>query len=279
MTNRIGPDSPPPVPYAKNVPKSSFGNGRPLGKSVNILYQVASSIATPQVSQVTILQFDNDESEQLCLTISPPKVSLPSVAPSDVQNYPGPYNSLDELPQVATSLANASVTIEWGTGGVNNKCDVDVLNGLCINLTASYVRVYGNLQAGSAGQGGGGSAFVVQLQAFIGRGMAKSINGQRTIGVIATVDNATPSSVYAVPKFAKEIQLCGIGIAGTAPYAAKLTFWRTQNGPAGNVPIAEFTFGETGPTSFKIPNGAASFTVVGGSNYLMAHQAVFDLAI
>lgn len=234
------------------------------GKSSVVDFQ---SNVSPVPSPVTNLQVkgDSDAATQVCVTLTRPKLIPASlISSADLAN---PEN----IPNFLSSSENSNAVkwvspfadIEWGVGGVNTKARVDILNGLCVNLTASFVRLF----VGVEGNFDTGRIFY-QLSAFVGPGNSKPGGAQRSI------QNATYGggigAVQTVPAFAKQFWHCA------SPADLGTYFFFADRG--GTVAMGEFTPTASYPGPFPIPAGAYyyQYTQIAGTP---RQTAIFDLAI
>lgn len=294
-----------------------------IGKRIVIGAQGTDS-GTVQGNSLNILQIaaPNEYAQQLQLVLGSPKLVpenptvLAMLADGSIQNATGERDNYDILlhPEPSgVSLMQAIAVIEWGIGGVQYKAEVDFLNGLCINLVASWVRVGAFIDAlNTDGLVVDGGAYV--FSAFIGPGFPKANNAQRTfyVGDLHNVGTdyagggftGYPSKGYnflfqgsdptnfpqngqaqlwPVPYFAKlATAICSRGANGFGaalnPWDVDIVFFRDTQAQNS---LGSFRFTQDIREPCKIPNGAFYFSVHNnlGNPITQPAQVIFDLAI
>lgn len=262
-----------------------LADGKPCGKKTVIDYippNISPGLSTPSPVDILTVGAEGEESyaQQLSITLKSPQVipGLTTSGTTDFQNLTGEQDSraLFLSPALnALSLANPVALIQWGNGGTQCEAEVDYINGLVINLCASWVRVRAFIDKYEL-------AFTTTdqlpyvLAAFVGPGTPKPNNAQRTIRA-QTVDS------FYIPPFAKSIRMVGGDTSGLVPLAGMIEFWRdaAKAQLVGRINVTDG--GDQVPQS--IPLGAYfwSFTGTGGYGALAdadkQTQAVFELAI
>jgi hypothetical protein len=269
-----------------------LAQGRSLGKKVQLLIDPDDSgdLLNPPNVNVLELQGPDEAAMNVQLTINPPliiDVPTPAItlarakALVDQQAASGSIDNLANELLVPTfgaiSYTPMIAILDWGIGGVAVKgVEVDIANGLNINLTCSFLRVnvasdpfiiYTDTDVGSAA--------IYELAAFVGPGYPKRNNAQRTIylgrmGIPETLPLFPAiSSVVPIPKFATRVSLqLGQGPFGDPDdlrgWYCQIIFlrgpaWGFGTGTAGFV--SDFTLGIVEARGdeccqFMIPNGA-----------------------
>lgn len=286
---------------------SLISRGKTLGKSA--LLKFDATLAGEGVVAITpreILRLEprgagaqaDQLSTQFCVTLAAPQV-LPGTAlanlPMDPSTAAGGFMDNIQLAQTPNNQGGSAVTgaaaldwvfgnpiaiVQWGSGSVINRVEADLLNGLCLNLVGSWLSVTATVEgAGAYTLTSGGYL----ISACVGPGYPKTNNAQRTV-FIGEIANGFQSSIFCVPRFAKNVRLIGgdPSSLGNVPslMAGTVTFFRSQTGG----PIADFY--QTGNTAqpFPIPGGAQYFMVTGG--YAQAaggaapfYEALFELSV
>jgi len=304
----IGDDFPAGRPQQEggpHKPLSEWGmlaRGKTLGKSAIINFDTVALLSQQQKNaQVNLLEVQGDDEYgmPLCLTLLPPKTLFPVPATIvNEQNLSGTRDNIDAFDSTAftagivqQAFTNVGCQVEWGIGGASCQVEADVLNGLCLNLSASWVRVraFADVLAGQAGNN------VYQLSAFLGPGNPKPTNAQRTLllrnsagvqgGLVA---NGAESAPIPIPRFAKRVYVYGIAttaVPAVPPilpitFVGSVRFWRDDLG-------ATFSLLSNGETLITanvhepsvIPNGSYYFTVINNSGQSAQIVAVFELAV
>jgi hypothetical protein len=263
----------PPNPGEDRPGLSAFGRlakGQPLGKSSTFVYR-ASDSNDPQFSGQDLLRISGDDVDacQMTITLVPPRVQVEAFAdiPIDVETSPqstitNSEASSDDFPGEAAPLTwpPLEAVIEWGVKGAQARAVVDYVNGVVINVTASFVNVRAMVSQGSDVDVEGTSAAYL-VSAFIGPGWAQQTNARRTV-FLGSVAATTESAVFAVPKFASRVLVVSRD-NGAVPtlLAAFIRFWQSPDGQPGGACVGSFYQTGNQPDVFEVPNGAAYFSV------------------
>ncbi len=257
--------------------------GKTLGKSCIVSFAPpAYGIGRVQNSPVNMLELQGDDeyAQAVSLVVSPPKVLLPlgTPVPDNNQNASGTQDNVQALgydPAISPQFANPIVIVEWGIGGASNQVEADILNGLVLNLSCSFLRIKAQVETVGATT----SNMVYQLSAFVGPGRPKDVNAQRTVIVAAGLGDGVESSPQALPRFAKRVSIQG-GIALGNTFVGRIRFWRDNVGAASTLPNGEILFSANNLTPQPIPNGSYYFTIVNQSGVAITPaMAVFELSI
>jgi len=277
--------------------------GATLGKKIVIGVQDAAFIPvkrSPSLNMFSV-QTENNSAMQLTITLSPPQVIPSSNFPGGIvpvqgaiQDVSGERYSDDMLssPSLSPGFSwyQAIAVVEWGVGGAQCKVEADFMNGLCLNLTASFVRIFALFDKVIDPANLTGGAYV--FNAFVGPGSPKPNNAQKTvnIGRVAGGPDGFPDGsfplapIYAIPFFAKQVALCASrqGIPGLPQSIVNnididIIFYRDIRGLD---PLGGYRFTSDTSMPVKIPNGAYYFTVQNNSVPAVADcQAIFDLNV
>lgn len=291
-----------------------------IGKKIAIAAQNNDS-GSVTGNSLNILQISapNEFAQQLQVVLGSPRLvpyfQFPGGTPpmdGAIQDATGDRDNYDLLMHPdpgGLSLYQAIAVIEWGIGGVQYKAEVDFLNGLCINLVASWVRVSAFLDAlNTEGLEVDGGAYI--FSAFIGPGYPKANNAQRTFyvgGLHNTADDyagggysgyptrgynfpvqgSDPTTnpqngqaqLFPVPYFAKlATAICSRGNQKVDPWDVNVVFFRDTQALNS---LGQFRFTQDIREPCRIPNGAFFFSVHNnlGNPLTEFAQVVFDLAI
>lgn len=296
-----------------------LARGKTLGKKVLVDFRTATSATRAQSSSLVILRIDprgsGDDSvgHQVCLTLSPPEC-FPINTPIPADLTTGAGGSMDNVDAAQPAIkvegygfiggsscsngtvlaapnstvmdfrfSNAIALLQWGVGDITNRAEVDMANGLSLNLICSWIAVRAMVeQAGQTTQ-----SLLYNLGANIGPGNSKPNGGQRTV-VVGGIANGGESPVFPVPRFARRAMLVASDGVGSV-YVGTLSFWRSQDKEDAGAffPVADYLFSSNVANAqwSPIPNGAQYFTVRGqyapGVGGLVAPQysVIFDLSI
>lgn len=291
-------------------------NGRSLGKKVNVLVGTSNAFN----SKVNLLEVKGPDAGAMNLQIA---LMPPRVIP--VYSGAGPNPGLITEAQAfqLVNSQNASGTelndstgmmqrnfiwspmiavLEWGIGGqAVERVEVDILNGLNVNLSASYLRIgveVDPLIGLLHGNFGDFSPGLYELGAFVGPGFAKRRNAQRTVmfqnSLGFTTDESKTSPIVPIPKFATsfwmnatpvnvglptvgwEAQVVWLLSAGNGvPYALGPNI-----GATGAIKIGSHTITDNSEfVEIPIPNGAQYFCIVNRSGFGIQPSVVFNLGI
>jgi len=305
-----------------NTPQTLYAllaQGRSLGKKVNI----ALDNQTALNSKVSVLEVKgpDEAAMNLQVTLTPPKIIPIGNQAGDIslataqdlvnsQKASGTKGNGDYQLGPNILWAPMIAIVEWGIGGIAvEAAEVDIMNGVNLNLSASYLRVrvevdpYINLRPYSA------QSALYELGAFVGPGFAKPRNAQRTIylGNVAppSVSNAAATTqIVPIPKYATGVR-CLMQTPDLSPFGAPPAYpalgWIAQvlffssPGPgtmAAGVDItanpmpnllcsAMVADNGTGPgaNTIPIPNGAQFCCVVNQSASYADPVLIFDLGI
>lgn len=280
-------------PHMSGAPDTDFAKlvtGKTIGKRTVIFTPAGvGGISHAPVDMFTI-QGPDGHAIAMSVTLSSPHTILnPGAAPADVQSL---TNELDnEQVLVAASgrvVLPCAAIIEWGIGGVQSRVDVDYINGLSLNLHASFVRMRGFIDNTQSG-----GLLVPQatvLSAFIGPGSPSSNVAQRTAwlgnsdGSDVVGSGTKSTAVVPLPRYARAVTVAGSALIGAAinPLAGTITFTRDGNG--SNI-VARYTIGTLStdvPHPIPIPNGAyyVQWTnPAGDPGYTASPFGVFQLAL
>jgi hypothetical protein len=296
---------------------SMLAAGRSLGKKVNIATTQQGALA----SFVNCLEVKgpDEAAMNLHLSLTPPKI-LPFGAPGEITNA----QALDLLNRQAASgtLSNASAiaqnvswarliaVLEWGIGGLaNDSVEVDIMNGLNVNVSASFLRVGVRFDQFPDLLGvPQGDLALYELGAFVGPGWAKQRNAQRSIqfpllGPTGTGVNgkAAMSSIVPIPRYATSVRMIasapstfGQGLLPVLPqtgWFAQVIFYSSPGPGIGATPditqspvpnqVGAATVIDNGSAglSIPIPNGAYFASVLNGTGEFMQPTLIFDLGI
>lgn len=290
-----------------------LAKGKPLGKKVDLLVSGFSQ-SVSQISAIrstTMLEARGDDvaAMNLQITLAPPKVIPLNAAFTaaqakeavERQNASGTSNN-DSSNLVGPNFQFTPIIalLEWGVGGYSNdKVEVDFSNGLCVNLTASYVRISASIDPylRIVPNTNLGSPAVYELAAFIGPGWAKPRNAQRTIALPQLAPTEC-SPIIPIPRYATSVKLVGsspgTGAVPTLGWLATVVFFCSPGtGPSvlnpdltaapvpvqfGNVLVADNGSGP-GSNEIAIPNGAYFAAVINNGGDTLSPRLVFDLGI
>lgn len=283
------PSSLPPTAWER------LAKGKTIGKSSNLVFDVSSfginGQGLPNVSPTDILavQGPDECAMQFCLTLAVPKQIDQAFNAANTATIQQAQAGYDNIAIVRTGMggdvggvltgngnnriwANLVAEIEWGSGGINHRCEADFSNGLCVNLCGSFVRVKGFAEPNPVGFN---SAYY-QLAATLSPGYAKSENAQRSIMAQTRPAINTETPMYTVPRFAKRVSLTGANDVHD-PFVGTLRFYREPN-LVNNNRVADLIFAGNNPGPFPVPNGAYYFTFFTGIAN-PTQTATFELAV
>jgi len=272
------------------APGSAFGRlafGGALGQRSILRYDATKSGDQSSPVDILTIQGDDLDALQLNVTLGAPQVvpvafaDLSAVADQDVRmtqdnfevkgsgNFPGTVHPIEWPPFEAI--------IEWGVGGANFRAFCDFVNGQTVNLTASWLRVYGAV-AIQEGAGISGTSAAYALSAFVGPGWTRS-NAQKTV-YAGSIDAATEGNPFPVPPFAKKAYLIGCdNSAEGAVTSGYLRFWQSADGITTGKNTGTFFQSGNQPIGFPVPAGSQYFTVLSGASSTTLYSVVFDLSI
>jgi hypothetical protein len=276
--------------------KTLFGRlkqGKPIGKkSVLLLKTGHGAVLVSEKAPVDILsvQGEDDDAMELTITLGNPQVMVP-----DGVNFPANVPTQQLTGEASNdSWINTNPTIpifpcgaviDWGAGGSSFSMEVDYVNGACVTVRASYIRVRGFMDIfGSVVA----KDIAHVLAAFISPGRVGVNGAQRTLRVAnALAGPGTAGTVFAVPKFAKSAYVVGWGLVGLAhqPLIGTLDFSPRPDDTADSQ-LAEYqvntSVGNQQSAKFPIPNGGYYCRWTNGvvdPLYQANARVVFDLAV
>lgn len=269
---------------------STIAGGKTLGKKVVVLWDGLHATKPTTIDMLTV-EGPDINAHQFTLTLVPPKM-VPfnaEFARTSTQNITGEMDNqqLFGLP-TEILLPQCSAIIEWGIGGISNSVEADFSNGLCLNLTASFLRVRAKVEGNPDVDTTAGA---VVLGAFVGPGIAKPNNAQKTIAIEAFINTNFESAVFPIPTYAKTAHLVmsctdqGAGNFNPLPYSGYLRFWGNSDGPtsAFAIPMGDHRVTSDTQRPIVVPNEAYFFTVyntsVAPGIQLTPAKVVFDLAV
>ncbi len=311
--DNLGPQG---QPFQPPTPQTLFGRlaaGRTVGKKINILLQQDLTVDGTSVNMFELKGADED-AQNLHLCIQPPRVKpiggtgqltqAEAIAAVQQQNVSGTYlNSSADIANQVFTWTPVIATLEWGVGGVSNgEVEVDISNGLNVNLSASFLRIGASFDPlALLFDGLAGTQAIYELGAFVGPGWAKPTSAQRTIPMPAVPPlggaNNGSSPIYAIPRYAKSLRMVnawqlavpGLPIPG---WICQVLFYsnigtNTLNtinpDPIGNqcLPVGAATIADNGALdSIPIPNGAYYFSIFNQtSGVTLQPTVIVDLAI
>ena len=271
---------------ASSIPGwSRLARGAPLGQKTNLFYD--PEVAEEQFSPVQISLPGDQGSDldacQLQITLAPPR-AIPRDArdlPIDIQGMTGEFDNAamgaygdypGTTPAAVLAWPPFIYIVEWGVGGTRVKAEIDAVNGACVNVTASWVRVYAAaaLDGVTAAPGTKG---VYTLAAFIGPGYPRTGSAQRTV-FLGDVASQGSSDVFAVPALAKDVTVLANEV--DAASVAYINFFQDS---AGLLPVATYLVTGNQPGPFRVPNAGQYFTIQNGLGVTAGFSALFELSI
>lgn len=271
---------------------NSLMAGKTTGKKVQLLARFTDTDFPVSNSFVNILEIKGPDSAAMNVQVSlgPPKIiplspTFTLARAQDLVDRQSASGTIDNFTVEAAAI-NFQYTpiigvIDWGVGGVSfESAEVDFANGTNLNLTCSFLRLrclidpYIELLNNTNRSGSNG---VYELSAFVGPGMAKRNNAQRSIPLGNFLNppgggNTGFSPVVPIPKFANRAWAAvgrdpGLDPAGITGWSVMIVFMAAP--PVGVAPFAvnpaaaqlgaivgAFTVTDTDPFSVPIPNGA-----------------------
>lgn len=267
--------------------------GQPLGKRAILLYNADSE--NEQVSPVPFFQIrgDNCDAQPITLMIAPPRVHASSFADlialtnENYQNLSGDQDNYEvadaDFPDDTTPITwpPLQVEIRWGSAGAPPvKAIVDIMNGVTVNLTASFVEAVAYI-ATTDDNGIAGTSAAYALTAYIAPGYKRPGDAQNTV-YVGNVEAGAESNIFRVPRFAKRAFIVA-NDPGTAPVAtvATLRFWQNVVGAgnAGAQNVGNFLNTGNSYLPVNVPNGGLYFSVLSGMGTTQRFSVVFDLSI
>ena len=279
----------PPRPGEDRPGLSPFGRlamGQLLGKSSILIYNnEAPGVQDAQTDMISV-EGDDLDACQLVVTLHPPRV-IP-VAFEEVGRILAQQNMTGEQTNSQVSIEHFPGTkhpirwppleavIEFGIGGVSTTIVVDYVNGVTLQVPASFLRVSALVSQSKENGDIFGTSAAYYLAAHVGPGFAES-HAQRTI-FVGHVDDKDDSDVFDLPKFAKIAVL--IGCRSHHHHKPTLTigwirFWQD---PDGHHCIGDF-FVSDHQDHVEVPNAAQYFSVFNESGHKMKMSVIFELAL
>lgn len=268
--------------------------GQPLGKRSNMLFETGDIGQIQRAIPFFQMRGDDRDAMPLTLTLIPPEVVF--LQPADaidsaqgnIQNIGGSQDNTevsdDDFPGTAIPITWPPMLarVKWGTGGINTFADVDLCNGVALNLHASFVEVWPYLDLTEA-NGISGTSAVYSLGGFLSPGYTRPGNAQRTV-YAGTITANEEGVTFPVPRFAKRAYLVGNDKTALTPQLSvgTLRFWQNVlgAGDANAQNLANYYFaGVTSFQSVEIPNGAMYFSVLSGMSVNARFAVIFDLMI
>lgn len=259
-----------------------------LGKKSVLVYN--ADVVAKQNAAVSILQIEGQDGDAQPVVVtlgSPSVIPLPLVdfQGLNLQAITGEQSNFQSgartFPGTAgpTEWPGIMAVIEWGVGGASSRAFVDFVNGTCVNLQASWLRVHAAISEFDANAIRGTSAAYV-LQAFVGPGYTRPGNAQRTI-YVGELNNNAESAVFPVPPFARRATLIGCDNSNVPNVTVgTLRFWRSAAGVPSGDNVGNYFVSGNQPGPFDVPNAAEFFSVfnqMGESDVLFG--VIFELAI
>lgn len=295
---------------------SYLARGKSLGKKVDLLYDIShpfgqGSAAAPDTNLLEVKGVD-EAAMNLQFTIVPPRI-IPidssftldqAKAAVQAQSASGAMDWLaNEQGNRLVKSTPLIAKLEWGVGGASiEKVEVDILNGCCVNLTASFLRAAVAVDPFCfllTNFPGGASPALYELAAFIGPGYTKPNNAQRTIRFrsVAIPDGITDfgtTPLVPIPRMATRCRLSVAPVDDTDPnsivgWLAQIVFFNFYNGGLSPNPdpttwtdmAAVYTIADNGNGSgnVEIPNGATYAAVRHNNSFRIKPSLIFDLGI
>jgi hypothetical protein len=279
----------PPRPGEDRPGLSPFGRlamGGLLGKSSILIYD--SRVDAVQEAPVDMIYIGGDDLDawQLSVTLHPPRViSMPFdevKARLDQQNLTGEQTNSDvtfhDFPGADKPIRwpPLEAQIEFGVGGVNTTVTVDFVNGVTLNVIASFLRVRAVVtQSRHCGDIFGTSA-AYYLAAHVGPGFAEA-HAQRTI-FVGDVDDKHESDVLDLPKFSKIATLIGCRAHHHRVPTLTIGWIRFFQDPRGRHCVGDF-FVSDHQDHVEVPNAAQYFSVFNESGHKMKLSVIFELGL
>jgi hypothetical protein len=275
---RPGEEGPARTPWARQ------SRGGALGRSEQFPYDADGQ----QGKVVTLINTTGNDFDavQMILTIAPPQVIKRAFQPVLMRLGGGTsasednFNSLGDFPGTAAPVAwpPFEALVTWGVGGISSTAAVDFLNGLTVNLTASFIRVDVRI-ADVPDTGSPGTSAIYVLGAWIGPGFARPGTAQKTVQV-GQIASLAEGDVFPIPRFAKSATVIGCDPGATPNVSvATLRLWQSADGVAGANNVGNFICTGNQPAPFDLPAGAAYASVINGMAVSSRFSIVYNLAI
>lgn len=304
-------------------PWVELSHGRTIGKTGNIAFPSPASPLTSVIARgglVDLLQIQgkDDNALQLCITLLPP-LAIPA------RQFPGGILPTDQGIILAATGARSNddlylhppiggadylwprlaCKLSWGIGGVQSEVECDFINGLAINVCASWIRLSVFIDYGFEPLGLEGS--IINLGAFVGPGFPKSNNAQKTLNVgplpigpntFPTFGfNGTPTppsftipvpfvgaaNLFPVPRYGKQFQLISVDVGAVPPSVVNtldcnIIFFRDI---AGLLRSGSYRITSANQVDrFLIPTGSYYWTIQNNAIVNIDNiDVIFDLAV
>lgn len=260
-----------------------------LGKTAVLLYDNANESA--QRGETDMIGIPNGEDVDACSMIV--TLAAPMIIPADLDFVPETVQSNPSGSQTNAQIRTRpngprwtgpmlwpqlEAIVEWGTGGASSRAYVDFMNGVQINLSASWLRVRAAIKSTQrSGVIGKSGAYV--LTSHVGPGFTSPGRAQNTV-YVGEADAAGETEVFAVPPFAKHVRLVGLDSSAAPPITiGTVRFWQASDGVAGGSNVGNFFFSGNSNASVEIPNGGLYVSVLNGQGVNAEYALVFDLSI
>lgn len=267
-------------------PWGRMARGQALGKKVNLVYRSDDTHAQFAPTSVLELRGDDLDACQLMITLNTP-AAIPGVfadLPTDVQNATGEYTNREiaasDYPGTGAAIIWPPFVaiVKWGTGGARAVAAVDFVNGACVNVPCSSVDL--SVAVSPDAINAPGTSGIYTLSAFVTPGRpSPGHSSQRTIN-LGEIANGAESAVWPVPAFAHNVTLvqCDPSAGIPAVTVGYIRFFQGGGGQLGTC-IGNYLVTGNQPGPFKVPNGAASFTVTSGGAPTSRFAAIFGLSL
>lgn len=285
----------PPNPGEDRAAGSPWGRlkrNQNAGKKSVIKYN--NALTGIQYGEVPMLQLQGDDFDAIALVLTIAQPAVIPLAYDDLaivadQNLTGETSNIEafnahvgNFPGTSQPIAfpPIQVELEWGTGGMNHRAIIDVLNGATVNVVASFVKARPFIYTPAA-RAVDGTAAAYVVGATLGPGWHSAPGAQCTV----FLGEATPgvdSTVVPVPPFAKRAYVYGCdGRAIPSPDLATgyLRFWQNKAGDTDGLCVGTAFFTANQPGTFPIPNGAQFVSIVNGAANPLLYNIVFELSI
>ena len=278
----------PPRPGEDRPGLSPFGRlamGATLGKSTILLYDHHTADVQPSMNDMLVIEGDDLDACQLCLTLHPPRViplCFDEFSRINQQNLTGEQSNSEvvvcDFPGTKDPIRwpPLEALIEFGTGGVSTKVVVDYLNGVTLSVIASYLRVSALVSQSKDCNDIWGTSAAYYLAAHVGPGFAEA-HAQRTI-FVGNVSDHEDSDVFDVPKFAKVASLIGCRKHHHKSPTLTIGWIRFWQDPKGKHCVGDF-FVSDHESRVVVPNAAQYFSVFNESCDKMKMAVIFELAL
>src|ERR1700751_1369722 len=279
----------PPRPGEDRPGLSPFGRlamGQSLGKSSILIYN--ADVRAVQQAPVDMINVEGDDLDacQLIVTLHPPRViplSFEEVhAFLNQQNLTVEQTNSQVPPERCPGTRQPirwpplEAAIEFGVGGVNTTVVVDYVNGVTLQVPASFLRVTALVTQSKEDGDIFGTSAAYYLAAHVGPGFAES-HAQRTV-FVGDVDDKHDSDVFDVPKLAKTAVLGGCRSTRHHKQILPVGWIRFWQDPEGQHGVGDF-FVAGHLTPVEVPHAAQYFSVFNESGHRMKMSVIFELAL